>query len=192
MARIALTGCTRTTTDPAISADEPLGQLRGEAIGEILAYTYWKKSGPSHRHRPALQHFRSPRDRYLRDDPSLASWPKRLGIEPITVYGDGTQTRCFLCVGDIVRALAALIEHPDAYDRVFNLGSDDEISVRAPCRDGLRRVRLELDHPKRGVRGCLRRNASRTWPAVSPIQREPRAHGLPIHGGSARDHSTRN
>jgi UDP-glucose 4-epimerase len=51
--------------------------------------------------------------------------------EPITVYGDGNQTRCFCYVGDIVRALAALLAHPDAYGRVFNLGSDDEISVRA-------------------------------------------------------------
>jgi UDP-glucose 4-epimerase len=51
--------------------------------------------------------------------------------EPITVYGDGNQTRCFCYVGDIVRALAALIDHPDAYGKVFNLGSDEEISVTA-------------------------------------------------------------
>jgi UDP-glucose 4-epimerase len=50
--------------------------------------------------------------------------------EPITVYGDGLQTRCFCYVGDIVVALAALLGHPDAYGRVFNLGSDEEVSIR--------------------------------------------------------------
>jgi UDP-glucose 4-epimerase len=48
---------------------------------------------------------------------------------PITVYGDGTQTRCFTYVGDTVRALAALIEAPAAVGEVVNIGGTDEISI---------------------------------------------------------------
>ncbi|MEM8874446.1 MAG: NAD-dependent epimerase/dehydratase family protein [Planctomycetota bacterium] len=48
---------------------------------------------------------------------------------PLTVYGDGTQTRCFCHVLDVVDALVKLIDHPDAAGRVFNLGSDQEISI---------------------------------------------------------------
>jgi UDP-glucose 4-epimerase len=51
--------------------------------------------------------------------------------EPITVYGDGTQTRCFCHVDDVVRALLALIDHPAARGLAFNVGSTFEISIRA-------------------------------------------------------------
>ncbi|MEW6301900.1 MAG: GDP-mannose 4,6-dehydratase [Verrucomicrobiota bacterium] len=49
---------------------------------------------------------------------------------PITVYGDGTQTRCFCHVKDVVPALVNLLIHPAAYGKVFNIGSDQEISIR--------------------------------------------------------------
>jgi UDP-glucose 4-epimerase len=49
---------------------------------------------------------------------------------PITVHGDGEQTRCFAHVKDIVPALAELFSHPGAFGKVFNLGSDREISIR--------------------------------------------------------------
>jgi UDP-glucose 4-epimerase len=48
---------------------------------------------------------------------------------PLQVYGDGKQTRCFCHVTDIVTALAALTEKPQAVGQVFNLGSDEEISI---------------------------------------------------------------
>ncbi len=48
---------------------------------------------------------------------------------PITVYGDGTQTRCFGFVGEVVRACIALLETPAAWGRVFNVGSPHEVSV---------------------------------------------------------------
>jgi UDP-glucose 4-epimerase len=50
---------------------------------------------------------------------------------PITVYGDGTQTRCFTYVGDVVRALAALIEVPTAIGEIVNLGGTEEISIES-------------------------------------------------------------
>ena len=54
-----------------------------------------------------------------------------LSGEPITVYGDGTQSRSFTWVGDVVRALLALVDHPGAVGGVFNVGNGEEISIRA-------------------------------------------------------------
>ena len=54
-----------------------------------------------------------------------------LAGEPITVYGDGTQSRSFTYVGDVVRALLGLVEHPDAVGEVFNVGNGEEITIRA-------------------------------------------------------------
>ncbi len=45
---------------------------------------------------------------------------------PITVFGDGTQRRCFTYIGDVVGALPRLADHPDAVGRVFNVGNDRE------------------------------------------------------------------
>ena len=52
-----------------------------------------------------------------------------LAGEPLTVYGDGTQTRCFADVRDVVRGIVALTNHPEAEGQVFNLGSNREISI---------------------------------------------------------------
>src|ERR687896_426685 len=52
-----------------------------------------------------------------------------LSGRPITVYGDGSQTRCFGYVGDVVGALVKLMEHPDAVGQVFNIGSDQEVRI---------------------------------------------------------------
>jgi len=53
-----------------------------------------------------------------------------LSSEPITVHGDGTQRRCFCYVGDVVRTLISLMEHEDAVGGLFNVGSDEEVSIR--------------------------------------------------------------
>lgn len=50
--------------------------------------------------------------------------------EPITVYGDGTQTRCFGWVGDVVCAMIDLMGCPDAAGEVFNVGHSKEIRIR--------------------------------------------------------------
>jgi len=54
-----------------------------------------------------------------------------LSGEPITVYGDGKQTRCFCNVRDVVAAILLLLEHPGAEGQVFNIGSQEEIGMRA-------------------------------------------------------------
>jgi UDP-glucose 4-epimerase len=99
-----------------------------KAIDEILAYTYWKEKGlPTVIVR--LFNTVGPRQTgaYGMVIPRFVG--QALRNEPITVYGDGRQTRCFCYVGDIVTALAALLGQPDAFGRVYNLGSDDEVSI---------------------------------------------------------------
>ena len=54
-----------------------------------------------------------------------------LSGEPLTVYGDGTQSRCFCDVADTTRAIAQLCEHEGALGNVFNVGATEEISIRA-------------------------------------------------------------
>jgi UDP-glucose 4-epimerase len=54
-----------------------------------------------------------------------------LASQPITVFGDGTQSRSFTYVGDVVRAVVALIDTPAAVGQVFNIGNGQEISINA-------------------------------------------------------------
>lgn len=57
-----------------------------------------------------------------------------LAGEPLTVYGDGTQTRCFCHVDDVVDALIRLLNEPKATGDVFNVGSSEEISIEELAR----------------------------------------------------------
>ena len=52
-----------------------------------------------------------------------------LAGQPITVFGDGTQSRSFTYVGDVVRALLALVNEPRAVGQVFNIGNVEENSI---------------------------------------------------------------
>ena len=54
-----------------------------------------------------------------------------LAGEPLTVFGDGSQTRCFGHVIDVADAIVRLLDVPDAVGEVFNVGSQEEISVLA-------------------------------------------------------------
>lgn len=99
-----------------------------KAIEEFLALAYWKEKGV-----PVvivrLFNTVGPRqtDRYGMVIPTFVRQALR-GV-PITVYGDGTQTRCFSWVGDVVQALVQLIRHPAAIGEIINVGSDEEVRV---------------------------------------------------------------
>ena len=99
-----------------------------KAIDEILAYTYWKEKGLE---TVIVRLFNTvgPRQTgsYGMVIPRFVT--QAIRNEPVTIFGKGTQTRCFCFVGDIVDALPDLMEHPDAYGKVFNLGGTDEISM---------------------------------------------------------------
>jgi nucleoside-diphosphate-sugar epimerase len=53
-----------------------------------------------------------------------------LAGHPITVYGDGTQSRSFTYVGDVVGALIKLVGQPNSIGQVFNIGNSEEITIR--------------------------------------------------------------
>lgn len=52
-----------------------------------------------------------------------------LAGEPITIYGDGTQSRCFAHVADVVSALVGLMARPEARGQVYNVGNDREVTI---------------------------------------------------------------
>ncbi|MAX24522.1 MAG: nucleoside-diphosphate sugar epimerase [Phycisphaeraceae bacterium] len=54
---------------------------------------------------------------------------KALAGDPLTVYGDGKQARCFCHVSDAVSAIIQLAQCKDAYGKVINVGSEEEISI---------------------------------------------------------------
>ncbi len=76
--------------------------------------------------------------------PRFVTWA--LKGEPIQVYGDGKQQRCFCNVHDVTTAIAALSEAPSAVGEVFNIGSSEEITMFALAE----RVR-DLAHSKSEV-----------------------------------------
>jgi UDP-glucose 4-epimerase len=49
--------------------------------------------------------------------------------EPITVYGDGMQKRCFCDVRDVIEAIVGLAQHTDSIGKLFNIGSTEEVSI---------------------------------------------------------------
>ncbi len=101
-----------------------------KAIEEILAHTYWREHGLS---TVIARLFNTvgprQRGRYGMVIPRFVD--QALAGAPLTVFGDGSQRRCFCHVIDIVGSLVALLEHPDAHGRVFNLGGTEEVSILA-------------------------------------------------------------
>jgi UDP-glucose 4-epimerase len=99
-----------------------------KAIDEFLAIAYWRE-----RRLPTViaRFFNTvgPRQsgRYGMVIPRFVS--QALAGEPITVYGDGSQRRCFGHVSDVVRGMAQLMECDAAVGEVFNIGSQEEISI---------------------------------------------------------------
>jgi UDP-glucose 4-epimerase len=99
-----------------------------KAIDEFLAMAYWRE-----RDLPVivvrLFNTVGPRQTglYGMVVPTLVA--QALAGEPLTLYGDGRQTRCFCHVADVVRALAGLMDDERALGNVFNVGATDEISM---------------------------------------------------------------
>ena len=101
-----------------------------KAIDEFLALAYWKE-----RKLPVIivRFFNTvgPRQtgQYGMVIPNFVR--QALAGEPITVFGDGTQSRAFTHVADVVGALVALTAEPAAIGQVINIGSTEEISIAA-------------------------------------------------------------
>lgn len=100
-----------------------------KALDEFLALAYWKeKKLPVVIVR--LFNTVGPRQtgRYGMVVPTFVQ--QALAGEPITVFGDGEQTRCFTYVSDVVSALVSLPRKPEAVGAVFNVGSTQEVTIR--------------------------------------------------------------
>jgi UDP-glucose 4-epimerase len=99
-----------------------------KAIDEFLALAYWRE-----RRLPVVvgRFFNTvgPRQtgRYGMVVPTFIH--QALSEQPISVYGDGTQRRCFCHVEDVIRAVTGLMRGEQAYGQVFNIGSTEEISI---------------------------------------------------------------
>ncbi len=99
-----------------------------KAIDEFLALAYWReKKLPTTIVR--LFNTVGPRQtgRYGMVIPTFVK--QALAGRPITVYGNGKQTRCFGYVGDVVGALIKVMDHADSVGQVYNIGSTEEISI---------------------------------------------------------------
>jgi UDP-glucose 4-epimerase len=101
-----------------------------KAIDEFLALAYWKeKKLPV----VIVRFFNTvgPRQtgQYGMVIPNFVR--QALAGQPITVFGDGQQTRSFTFVGDVVDALVRLVQEPKAVGQVFNIGNTEEISMMA-------------------------------------------------------------
>jgi UDP-glucose 4-epimerase len=99
-----------------------------KAIDEFLALAYWReKKLPT----TVVRLFNTvgPRQtgQYGMVIPTFVR--QALAGRPLTVYGDGTQTRCFGYVKDVVGALVALMDSDESVGEVFNIGSNEEVSI---------------------------------------------------------------
>jgi UDP-glucose 4-epimerase len=99
-----------------------------KAIDEFLAVAYWKeKKVPTTIAR--LFNTVGPRQtgRYGMVIPNFVR--QALRNEDITVYGDGSQSRCFAHVSDVVGALVRLIENGSAVGEIYNIGNNEEVTI---------------------------------------------------------------
>jgi UDP-glucose 4-epimerase len=99
-----------------------------KAIDEFMAIAYWKeKRVPT----VVVRLFNTvgPRQtgRYGMVIPNFVT--QALQDKEITVYGDGSQSRCFTHVSDVVGALMKIVEHPEAVGEVYNIGSTHEVTI---------------------------------------------------------------
>ena len=97
--------------------DEFLGLAYHRSLGlPVLVARFFNTVGPRQRSRYGMVI-----PRFVR---------QALSGEPITVYGDGKQTRCFCNVRDVVSAVLGLVDSPQVIGQVYNIGSQEEISIR--------------------------------------------------------------
>jgi UDP-glucose 4-epimerase len=105
------------------------GYATSKLLDEFLALAHWKE----HRSPVIVARFFNtvgPRQssRYGMVLPNFVKCA--LADAPITVHGDGLQTRSFTWVGDVVSAILRLVDEPKAYGEVFNIGNGAETSIR--------------------------------------------------------------
>ena len=148
------------------------GYACAKALDEFLALAYWREKGLPV---VVLRLFNTvgPRQsaRYGMVLPRFVS--QALAGEPITVYGDGEQKRCFTYVKDVVKAMAEIAAVSSAEGQVFNLGGDGEVSINELAelvREVLGSSSQIVHLPFSEVYGPGFEEASRRLPDVSRIR----------------------
>jgi len=126
--------------NPAVPLNEDADQVIGppsiarwaystaKAVDEILAFAYHRERGlPT----TVVRLFNTTGPRQSPGYGMVIPRFVRQAVagEPLTVYGDGRQTRCFCHVADVVDGLVRLLDDPRANGEVFNLGAQEEISI---------------------------------------------------------------
>lgn len=104
-----------------------------KAIDEFLAFAYWREK----RHPVVIARLFNtvgPRQtgRYGMVIPTFVT--QALRNEPLTVFGDGKQSRCFTYVGDVVPALMQLMDRPEVNGNVYNIGSTMRVTIEDLAR----------------------------------------------------------
>ncbi len=145
----------------------------GKAVDECLAQAYWQQ-----RQLPVVivRCFNTcgPRQTgsYGMVIPNMIA--RALRDEPILVFGDGEQSRCFSAVSDVVRGVMLLAESREAEGEVFNVGSDEEVTILELAQ----RIRTMCDSkseiervPYEKVYGSSFEDMRRRVPNLSKIQR---------------------
>jgi UDP-glucose 4-epimerase len=101
----------------------------GKAVDECMAQAYWEQQQLPV---TTVRCFNTTGPRqtsaYGMVIPSMVV--RALRGEPILVYGDGEQSRCFSAVGDVVRGTMLLADSEATHGEIFNIGTDEEITVR--------------------------------------------------------------
>jgi UDP-glucose 4-epimerase len=105
-----------------------------KAVDEMLAYVYWKqKNVPSIIVR--LFNTVGPRQTGAYGMVLPRFVEQALKNEPLTVYGTGKQSRCFVHVKDVLKALIKLVSETRAIGEVFNIGSQEEITIEQLAKE---------------------------------------------------------
>jgi nucleoside-diphosphate-sugar epimerase len=148
------------------------GYAASKLIDEFLALAYWKE-----RQVPVIvvRFFNTvgPRqsERYGMVIPNFVK--QALAGDPLTVHGDGSQSRSFTWVGDVVSALLALVVEPRCVGEVFNIGNGAEVSIRGLAEKILAMTDSDSPMhfvPHHQVFGHNFEDMSRRVPDISKIQ----------------------
>ncbi|NDV49289.1 MULTISPECIES: UDP-glucuronic acid decarboxylase family protein [unclassified Salipiger] len=132
----------------------------GKRVAETLCADYMRAGSAQVR---VARIFNTYGPRMCADDGRIVSnlISQALGNAPLTIYGDGTQTRSFCYVSDLVRGLVALMAHEGALPGPVNLGNPSEITI------------LELADIVRKVTGSRSEVVLRPLPEDDPKRRRP-------------------
>lgn len=144
-----------TTMGPRACYDE------SKRLGEVYCYEYYSRWGV----RVAIARLFNTYSAALRNDDGRVISnlvTQALTSQPMTVYGDGSQTRSFCYIDDTIRGLRSMMREAAADGEVINLGNHEEISI------------LDLARLIRKLAGSDSPIIFRPLPKDDPKQRNPR------------------